>query len=148
MAAVELRAQDYAAADRYYQRVLRLDPRNPHAHAGMLALRNQEVDPVMAESRVKSLMAREPGADGLQFTLGNQYAQQGRWGEAQQAYFKALASDPKNPDFAYNLAVSLDHLRQVKPALQHYRLAVQLAEGRGAGFDAAAVRARIAQLER
>jgi len=148
MAAVELRAQNYAAADRHYQRVLRLDPRNPHAHAGMLALRNQEVDPVAAESRVKSLIAREPGADGLQFTLGNQYAQQGRWGEAQQAYFKALASDPKNPDFAYNLAVSLDHLRQVKPAMQHYRLALQLAEGRGAGFDAEAVRGRIAQLER
>ena len=59
------------------------------------------------------------------------------------------AGDPKNPDFAYNLAVSLDHLRQVKPALQHYRLALQLAQGgRGAGFDAQAVRARIAQLER
>jgi tetratricopeptide (TPR) repeat protein len=148
MAAVELRARQYASADRYYQRVLRLDPRNPHAHAGMLALRNQEMDPVVAESRVKSLIARDPAADGLQFTLGNQYAQQGRWGEAQQAYFKALAGDPKNPDFAYNLAVSLDHLRQVKPALQHYRLALQLAESRGAAFDAAAAQSRIAQLER
>jgi len=148
MAAVELRARQYASADRYYQRVLRLDPRNPHAHAGMLALRSQEVDPVVAESRVKSLIAREPAADGLQFTLGNQYAQQGRWGEAQLAYFKALAGDPKNPDFAYNLAVSLDHLRQVKPALQHYRLALQLAASRSAAFDAAAARSRIAQLER
>jgi len=148
MAAVELHARQYASADRYYQRVLRLDPRNPHAHAGMLALRNQEMDPVVAESRVKSLIARDPAADGLQFTLGNQYAQQGRWGEAQQAYFKALAGDPKNPDFAYNLAVSLDHLRQVKPALQHYRLALQLAESRSAAFDAAAARTRIAQLER
>ena len=148
MAAVELRARQYASADRYYQRVLRLDPRNPHAHAGMLALRNQEMDPVAAESRVKSLIARDPAADGLQFTLGNQYAQQGRWGEAQQAYFKALAGDPKNPDFAYNLAVSLDHLRQVTPALQHYRLALQLAESRSAAFDTAATRSRIAQLER
>jgi tetratricopeptide (TPR) repeat protein len=148
MAAVELRARQYAAADHYYRQALRLDPRNPYAHAGMLALRNQQVDPVAAESRVKSLIASEPGAEELQFTLGNQYAQQRRWGEAQQAYFKALAGDPKNPDFAYNLAVSLDHLRQVKPALQHYRLALSLAEGRSTGFDAQAVRARIAQLER
>ncbi len=148
VAAVELRARRYANADGYYRRVLRLDPRNPYAQAGMLALRNQEVDPVTAESRVKSLIARAPAAEGLEFTLGNQYAQQGRWGEAQQAYFKALAGDPKNPDFAYNLAVSLDHLRQVKPALQHYRLALQLAESRSAGFDAQSVRARIAQLER
>jgi len=148
MAAVELRARQYAAADHYYRQALRLDPRNPYAQAGMLALRSQQVDPVAAESRMKSLIAREPGAEELQFTLGNQYAQQGRWGEAQQAYFKALAGDPKNPDFAYNLAVSLDHLRQVKPALQHYRLALNLGEGRSAGFDAQAVRARIAQLER
>jgi len=146
LAAVELRARQYAAADRYYQQVLRLDPRNPHANAGMLALRSQQFNPVAAESRVKSLLAREPGAQGLQFTLGNQYAQQSRWSEAQQAYFKALASEPSNPDFAYNLAVSLDHLRQVKPALQHYQLALKLAETRGAAFDADAVRARIAQL--
>jgi tetratricopeptide (TPR) repeat protein len=146
LAAVELRAGQYAAADRYYQQVLRLDPRNPHANAGMLALRSQQFNPVAAESRVKSLLAREPGAEGLQFTLGNQYAQQSRWNEAQQAYFKALASEPSNPDFAYNLAVSLDHLRQVKPALQHYQLALKLAETRSAAFDADAVRARIAQL--
>lgn len=148
LAAVELRAGQYAAADRYYQQVLRLDPRNPHANAGMLALRSQQFNPVAAESRVKSLLAREPGAEGLQFTLGNQYAQQSRWNEAQQAYFKALASEPSNPDFAYNLAVSLDHLRQVKPALQHYQLALKLAETRSAAFDADAVRARIAQLAR
>ena len=146
LAAVELRARQYAKADRYYQRVLRLDPRNPHANAGMLALRSQQVNPVAAESQVKSLLAREPNAEGLQFTLGNQYAQQSRWNEAQQAYFKALAAEPNNPDFAYNLAVSLDHLRQVKPALQHYQLALKLAETRGAAFDADAVRARIAQL--
>jgi tetratricopeptide (TPR) repeat protein len=146
MAAVEVRAGQYAAADRYYQQVLRLDPPNPYANAGMLALRNQQVNPVAGESRVKSLMAREPDAEALQFTLGNQYAQQGRWNEAQQAYFKALAADPKNPDFAYNLAVSLDHLRQASPALQHYRLALKLAETRRAGFDVNAVRARIAQL--
>lgn len=148
MAAVELRAGQYAAADRYYRQVLRLDPRNPYAGAGMLALRSQQVNPVAAESQVKTLMAQEPGAETLQFTLGNQYAQQGRWDEAQQAYFKALAADPKNPDFAYNLAVSLDHLRQVNPALQHYRLALKLAETRGAGFDVNLARARVAQLSR
>jgi len=146
LAAVELRARQYSTADRYYERVLRLDPRNPHAHAGMLALRSQQVNPVAAESQLKSLLAREPDAESLQFALGNQYAQQSRWNEAQQAYFKALAAEPNNPDFAYNLAVSLDHLRQVKPALQHYQLALKLAETRGAAFDTDAVRARIAQL--
>jgi len=148
IAAVELRDRQPAAADAFYRRVLRLDPRNPHAQAGMLALRSQQVDPVAAESQVKTLLAREPQAEGLQFTLGNQYAQQGRWNEAQKAYFKALANDPDNPDFAYNLAVSLDHMRQVNPALQHYRLALKLVQTRSAGFDVNAVRARVAQLAR
>lgn len=146
MAAVMLRDRQLPAADAYYGRVLRLDPRNPNAQAGMLALRSQQVDPVAAESQIKTLLAREPQAEALQFTLGNQYAQQARWNEAQQAYFKALATDPDNPDFAYNLAVSLDHMRLVEPALQHYRLALKLAQTRGAGFNADAVRARIAQL--
>ena len=65
----------------------------------------------------------------LHFTLGNQLAQQGRWAEAQQEYFKAFAAEPDNADFAYNLAVSLDHLRQPRLALEYYRRALALAEG-------------------
>ena len=72
------------------------------------------------------------------FTLGNQFAQQGRWAEAQQEYFKAFAAEPENADFAYNLAVSLDHLRQPSQALDYYQRALALAEKRGASFDLAA----------
>jgi Flp pilus assembly protein TadD len=111
-----------------------------------MALRGGRVDPVAAESRVKSMLAENPGAHALNFTLGNQLAQQGRWGEAQQEYFKAFAGDPENADFAYNLAVSLDHLRQPRPAREYYLRAVALAERRGASFDLAAARARAAQL--
>src|SRR5262249_43234264 len=82
--------------------------------------------------------AADPGANVLHFTLGNQLAQQGRWAEAQQAYFKAMAADPDNPDFAFNLAVSLDHLRQSKLAADYYRRAIALAEKHGASFDLAA----------
>ena len=39
----------------------------------------------------------------------------------------AFAAEPSNPDFAYNLAVSLDHLRQPKQALEYYTRAVALA---------------------
>ena len=75
------------------------------------------------------MLADNPGAHVLNFTLGNQFAQQGRWAEAQQEYFKAFAAEPDNADFAYNLAVSLDHLRQPKLALEYYRRALALAEG-------------------
>jgi tetratricopeptide (TPR) repeat protein len=148
LAAVEMRAQRYDLADGYYQRVLQADPRDPHAQAGMLALRGQQLDPVQVESRLKSLIAADREANVLYFTLGNQYAQQGRWAEAQQAYFKAFATDPDNPDFAFNLAVSIDQLRQPKLALEYYRRALMLAEKRSANFNLDSARTRVQQLSR
>ena len=128
--------------------MLQIDPRDPHAQAGQYALRSQQLDPVQVESRVKSLLATDREANVLYFTLGNQYAQQGRWAEAQQAYFKAFAANPDNADFAFNLAVSLDQLRQGRLALEYYRKALALAEQRGASFDPGAARTRVQQLSR
>ncbi len=148
LAATETRAQRFDLADGYYQRLLQVDPRDAHAQAGAIALRNQQLDPVLAESRVKSLLANDRNANVLYFTLGNQYALQGRWPEAQQAYFKAFASDPDNPDFAFNLAVSFDQIRQPQLALEYYRRALALAEKRSASFSPASARTRIQQLAR
>ncbi len=142
MAAIEMRSGRFDEADKLYRRLLRADPRDPHAQAGLLALRSDLTDPVAAESRVKTLLADDPGANVLYFTLGNEYARQGRWAEAQQSYFKAYAADPDNPDFAYNVAVSLDHLRQPKLALEYYRRALALAAKRSASFDQTAARKR------
>jgi Tfp pilus assembly protein PilF len=148
LAAVEMRSQRYDLADSYYQRMLQIDPRDPHAQAGSVALRSQQLDPVQVESRMKSMIAADRNSNVLHFTLGNQYAQQGRWAEAQQAYFKAFAADPENPDFAFNLAVSLDQLHQSKFALEYYRRALALAEKRSSGFALDAARTRVQQLSR
>jgi tetratricopeptide (TPR) repeat protein len=148
LAALDMREQRYESADAIYRQLLRVDPRDPYAHAGLLALRGQGIDPLTAESRLKTLIAGEPDAGVLHFTLGNQYAQQGRWGEAQQAYFKAVVAEPENADYAYNLAVSLEHLRQVGPALDHYRRAIALSENRKASFDRDAAQLRVQQLAR
>lgn len=148
LAAVDVRTGRLEAAEATYLRLLQADPRDAHAQAGLIALRSGRMDPVVAESRVKTLLSAEPDAHVLYFTLGNQLAQQGRWGEAQQHYFKAFSAEPDNADFAYNLAVSLDQLRQPKLALDYYRRALLLAEKRGASFDAEAARGRVAQLAR
>ena len=148
LAALDMREQRYESADAIYRRLLQADPRDPYAHAGLLALRGQGIDPVAAESRLRTLLAVEPDTAVLNFSLGNQYAQQARWAEAQQAYFKAVAAEPENPDYAYNLAVSLEHLRQVGPALDYYRRALALAESRHASFDRSAAQARVQQLAR
>ena len=148
LAAIDVRSGRYETAEAAYLRLLQIDPNDAHAQAGLISLRASRLDPLATESRVKSLLAADPGANVLQFTLGNQLAQQARWAEAQQHYFKAFAADPENADFAYNLAVSLDHLRQSRPALEYYRRAIALGEKGGGSFDLAAARNRATQLEK
>ena len=148
VAALDVRAGRFETAEAGYLRLLQADPRDSHALAGLVALRAGRTDPLAAESRVKSVLADNPGSHVLNFTLGNQLAQQGRWAEAQQEYFRAFTGEPDNADFAYNLAVSLDHLRQPKLALEYYQRAIALAKARGGRFDVSAAEGRVAQLGR
>jgi Tfp pilus assembly protein PilF len=135
---------DEAAA--LYQKILQLDPRDAAAQAGLIGLRGYS-DPNASESRLKTLLGQTPDAGYLHFALGNLYAHQSRWPEAQEAYFNALHSDAGNADYAFNLAVSLDHLDQRRLALEYYQRALDLAaRGRVAAFDAARVKIRILEL--
>jgi len=147
LAAVDIRNGDYGSAEGYYLRVLEIDPRDPDANAGMVSLRGR-ADPVQSESRLKTLLAAQPDAAALHFALGNQLAVQSRWAEAQQQYFRASSIEPENPDYAFNLAVSLDQLRQSKPALAHYQRALALAESRVGSFNKPQVENRIRELQR
>jgi Flp pilus assembly protein TadD len=132
-------------AGQRYQRVLELEPRNPYAQAGLIAIIGG-ADPQASESRLKQLIAREPSAF-LYFTLGNLYADQGQWPGAQQAYFQAYQLQPDNPDYAFNLAVGLDHIGQIRPALDYYRKALDLSFRKGrANFDQNLVIQRVGQL--
>jgi len=93
-------------------------------------------------------LAADPEATLLYVTLGNQFARQGRWAEARQAYVRALAGDPENPDITFNLAVSLDRLHQPALAIGYYERALALAEHHAAGFQPEAARLRLQQLAR
>ena len=132
-------------AQRYFMSILNVEPRNALAQTGLVAAMSR-ADPQAAESRLKQLLAREPSPP-LYFNLGNLYAEQGQWAQAQQAYFQAHNLEPRNPDYAYNLAVGLEHLGQQKLALDFYRKALQLASDKGsANFDSARIQERITQL--
>ena len=148
LAAVEVRSGRLAEAEALYRRLLQLDPRDAHAHAGLLAVLGEKVPAVAAESRLKSLLALDPESAVLYFALGNQYARDGRWAEAELAYARAAAADPGNPDIAYNLAVARDHLRRQGAALEGYRRALALTAERAASFPLEAARSRIEQLSR
>jgi tetratricopeptide (TPR) repeat protein len=132
-------------AAHFFQRVLELEPRNAYAQAGLISMLGS-ADPAASESRLRQLIAREPSAF-LYFTLGNLYADQGQWPAAQQAYFQAYQSQPDNPDYAFNLAVGLEHLGQTRHALDYYRKALDLSFRKGrANFDQGLVIQRVGQL--
>lgn len=151
MAAIAVRQGNADGAAANYLRVLELDPRNPAAHVGLIGL-GAAGDAGQRESRLRSLLtAQSPGSSEaglLQFALGNLYAAQRRWSEAQQAFFAAHGSDTGNPDYLYNLAVSLDQLHQPTLALRHYEAARAAAAKRPASFDLRPVELRIGELSR
>ena len=103
-------------------------------------------DPAGSELDLKAILRRTPDSGPALFALGNLYARQGRWPEAQQAYFRACGAAPDNPDYAFNLAVGLDRLNQGKLAFEYYGRALALAQGKPAGFGADAVRRRMDEL--
>ncbi len=147
LAAIDVRSDQLEVAEARYLKLLELDPRDGQAVASLVGLRGR-LDPVAAESRLKTLIASQPDVPQLYFSLGNQYGQQSRWSEAQAAYFKAYSIDPQNADYAFNLAISLDQLRQKKPALEYYQRALALAEKRAASFDPGQARTRVQELSK
>lgn len=145
LAQIEVLEGNSEEATKHYFRILELDPRQPLAQSGLIALLGR-ADPIAAETRLKTLIAREPSAH-LYFTLGNLYADQSMWPAAQHAYFQAYHLEPTNPDYAYNLAVGLEHVGQPKIALDFYRRAAQLAAARGhTHFNLAKAQERIGRL--
>src|SRR5690606_22588549 len=97
-------------------------------------------------ARLRLLMEAHPEAAYLRFALGNWYARQARWADAQQAYFEAVRLDADNADYVFNLAVSLDRMGQEQAALGHYQRALTLADGGSASFNPSAVLERIGEL--
>lgn len=147
LAAIAQRQGRPADAERLQQRALVANPSDPSAQAAALSGGAAGADPQTTESRLKSLLANQPESAPLNFALGNLYARQNRWAEAQQVYFNAVAAEGDNPDYLFNLAVSLDHIRQSRLAAQHYRLALEAADKRPAAFDRERIRRRLTELQ-
>jgi tetratricopeptide (TPR) repeat protein len=148
---VAYQSGDLATAYAEYQQALREEPANRDALLGLAAIDTQTERPRQAEAHYRRLLQsdpRDPEAGVLHFALGNLYAQQERWAEAQQAYLKAQAADAGNPDCAFNLAVSLEHLHRPAAALEYYGRALELAARRAARFSPDSAHQRMQQLLR
>jgi Tfp pilus assembly protein PilF len=128
-----------------YKRVLRLEPQNATALAGVNSLSSSVGEP-QQESRLRELLARSPQEADLNHALALVLAGEQRWSEAQPLFFKAHTLAPQEPRFAYNLAVTLDHLRKPGLATQYYQTALALAQGKSPSFDESNARTRLAAL--
>jgi Tfp pilus assembly protein PilF len=145
LATIAARDMNRVTAADHYRRVLDADPRNATAIAGLAALADYS-RPETLEAQLLNDIARVPGSAALHFTLGNLYASQARWSEAQSAYFEAHRLDPGSADIAFNLAVSLDQLGQRRVAAEFYGRALEAARGRSVQFDQAAAARRLQEL--
>ncbi|HEX5539196.1 MAG TPA: hypothetical protein VFX01_05335 [Methylophilaceae bacterium] len=147
MAAIATRQGRKNDAAGWYGKVMEIEPRNTVAQAAMISLL-AEADPVSSESRIKNLLAQKPESAYLHAALGNLYAEQNQWPSAQQAYFDAYHLDKENAEYAFNLAVSLDHLGKSSLALQYYKEAQTLLSNSAVTkIDRAQLESRIAQLQ-
>ena len=145
MASVALQRGENNEANEHYLRAIETDPDDATAQAGLVNLKGLG-NIALSESQLKTALSRQPESAPLQFSLGNVYAQDGRWSDAQQAWFKAFSSDPGNPDYLFNLAVSLDHLHQPHLAAQYYRQALDAADKRRSVFDRGQAEKRLTEL--
>ena len=145
MAAIAWRKGNVQAAYEYYLRVMKLYPRDVVAATGIMSLQGH-TDPVKNESLIKLMLRDQPETAFLHFASGNNYASQSRWPEAQQAFFEAFRLQSDNPDYAYNLAVSLDQIGQARAAMEYYNKALDLADTTQVSFNTANVLARVNDL--
>lgn len=146
LAVIAHRQMQTERATDLYQQVLREDPGNSTATAALVTLLVQ-VDPVAAESRIKQLLDQKSTSPELHHVLGSVLARQKRWGEAQQSFFRAYSLAPGNAQYAYNLAVALDHLNKPAAALPYYEKTVRILRPGDTSIDRGALHRRVQELD-
>ncbi len=112
-------------AQALYAKVLRIDPGNSIANAGLIALDAGTNAGATKGDRAKALAASQPDSAAAQAQAANALAQEGLVAEAALAYGRAHALEPSNPWHSYNLAVALDKLGNYAQAVEQYDKAVQ-----------------------
>ena len=140
-AAIHVQDNEFPQAIRRYQQLLEANPKDSMAMTSLISVAN--IEPQAGESQLKKLLREQPETAYLHFALGNIYSAQSRWQEAQKAYFDALQYNPAEPNYAYNMAVSLEHMGKPSAAIGFYQKALQRAGSGLATFDSQRVIARI-----
>lgn len=130
-----------------FYEVLNKDPGNLLAKIGLINLQAADPSNLSAGSQLKQLLVQHPKQADLHASLGNFYARRGEWPSAQASYFEAFALDTKNPDHAFNLAVSLDQIGKPDIAIEYYEQALGLAETNSSRFNKTDAERRLHELK-
>jgi len=140
-AAINVQSDDNVKAIKDYQTLLIANPKDSFAMSSLISVAS--ISPSKSESQLKKMMRDEPLSPHLNFVLANIYGTQNRWQEAQNHYFKALENNPDDPNYAYNLAVSLEHIAKPKVAIVYYQLALANFNNGKATFNKVVVDKRV-----
>ena len=147
LAAIAARTNNANEALDYYQQVLTIDPDNQFAKSGLLSLQASAVENPQWLAKLDELVFQNPNSPHLHFLKANVFAMRQQWRAAQASYFKAWENSPNNPDYTFNLAVSLDQLQQTKQALDFYQKAQGLIKNSPHNINEEALNRRIKQLK-
>jgi tetratricopeptide (TPR) repeat protein len=145
MAAIAQRAEGPDQGARIWMQVLAKYPGDPVATAALINLMANQ-DYTGSTRTIGKLLQEYPHAAFLYFSLGNLHASAFRWPEAQRAFAEASRLEGDNPDYAYNLAVTLEHVGDHRGALGYYKTAADLAQNKPVNFDISVVMSRITAL--
>lgn len=130
----------------YYRKILRLDPNNSLAQKALITL---EVSRTAADEnleKLKSLSDDYPEDATVKFAMGNHYAKKQDWVEAQKYYFNAYQKSPNNPNYAVNLAVSLDRLGEYSLAKKYYEEALAKSTPANTLYDMKPIKKRLSTI--
>lgn len=132
-----------------YKQVLRQEPGNVTARAGILSL-NPSGDLQDFGNQSREVAEQNPDSAAAQSVLGHALVRQNLLADARVAFSRAMQLAPEVPRHAFNLAVAFDRLHNYEEAQRYYERAVSLMKQRGSegtsGFALADVMTRLEQL--
>lgn len=130
-----------------FLKILEKDPENLIAKTGLINIRAADPSNLAAGSELKQLLIEHPKQAHLHASLGSFHAQRSEWPAAQAAYFEAFALDSTSPDYAFNLAISLDQIGKPEIAVNYYKKAIELFGNRPSQFSRADAERRLEELK-
>ncbi len=136
--------EDYALAETHYRHLLSLYPVDAAAFSGLLNLPSTKGG--ITELELQQHAQQQTGSADLFAILGNYFARNIRWADAESAFSAALRDEGNNADYLYNYAVVLDNLARQRDAIDYYARALKAAESGMFSFDSHTAKQRLDSL--